>query len=68
MSCEEVTAPLKLQRVVIHKFGFCNVLPPGQIFMDHDIYALGFIVVLHIGLLNGGSHVKVDIHRQVDIS
>ena len=30
--------------------------------MDHDIYALGFMVVLHVGLLN------VDIHRQVDIS
>ncbi len=28
--------------------------------MDHDIHALGFMVVLHVGLLN------VDIHRQVD--
>ena len=30
--------------------------------MDHDIHVLGFMVVLHVGLLN------VDIHRQVDIS
>ena len=63
---KEVTAPLKLQTLVIHKFGFCNVFKgtPKAIFkfMDHDIHALGFMVVLHVGLLN------VDIHRQVDIS
>ena len=61
---KEVTAPLTLQTVVIHKFGFCNIFKgtPRQIFLDHDIHALGFMVVLHVGLLN------VDIHRQVDIS
>ncbi len=67
---KEVTVPLKLQTVVIHKFGFRNVFKgtPRAYFMDHDIHALGFMVVLHVGLLNGGSHVNVDIHRQVDIS